>query len=520
LFILAMIIGGTAYGIYVSEQSASGMSTADMQGMNHTDTEPSPSPEAAPVTAQQQEPAPTNTEAQAVQAEPKPGQPVKGFTLTAMKTESEIAPGITQPVWTYNGTVPGQEIRVTQGDFLRITLKNELDVPATIHWHGYPVPAEADGVPGLTQDAVMPGETYTYGFSADTAGTYWYHSHQESSEQVDKGLYGALIVEDKVTAPPDKDYTLMLDEWMGEEGGNAHSAHGASSMSEEEMMSAMYNILTVNGKSGSLIPPLETKLGDTVRLRFINAGYQSHGFHIPGEFKVVSTDGQNISEPAVLRDQIVNIAPGERYDIEFTVTAQEDYTINAQDDNQYNDQLVIPVKVAGSNGKVKAVQHDKLTVFDLFSYGEPARSDLSKAEQFTLDYTAVLNSASSDGQQVYTINDKVLSELPALKVKTGDTVRLTFVNEGKVDHPMHVHGHFFQVLEKNGVQVSSTILKDTVLVKPGEKIVVAFKADNPGKWMIHCHELHHAAAGMAQQLEYTDFVTRYTPSSGTDNKPE
>ncbi|MNO63760.1 Copper resistance protein A precursor [compost metagenome] len=122
---------------------------------------------------------------------------------------------------------------------------------------------------------------------------------------------------------------------------------------------------------------------------------------------------------------------------------------------------------------------------------------------------------------MYTINDRVFSELPTLQVKTGDNVKITFVNDGEVDHPMHVHGHFFRVLEKNGEKVNSAILKDTVLVKPGEKIVVSFTADNPGNWMIHCHELHHASAGMAQQLVYSDFVSSYTPGTSTaDNKPE
>ncbi|AHV97481.1 multicopper oxidase family protein [Paenibacillus sabinae] len=542
LFFVALIIGGTAAGIYINETSASKGTAANEttanetvqeatgganQQMNHsshgtavTDSagtmgemaspSPSPAPEAAAEPVQ---------EKAAVLPQPKAGQPVKGFTLTAMESNLELSPGVTQAVWTYNGTVPGQEIRVTQGDFVRVTLKNELQVPVTIHWHGYSVPAGMDGVPGLTQDAVQPGETYTYGFSADVAGTYWYHSHQESSVQVDKGLYGALIVEPKQSEQPDKDYTLILDEWM-KEGGDAHGAHGSGSMSEDEMMASMYNIYTVNGKSGSSITALETKLGDTVRLRLINAGYLAHGIHIPGEFRVVSTDGQEIAEPAVLKDQVVTIAPGERYDIELKINSLKDFTIDAHDDNKYNDQLVIPVKVSGSKGEALEVQHDSLTDFDLYHYGKPAESDLSKVQKFALEYTAVLNSRVDGNGQVYTINDKVFSELPALQVKTGDYVKLTFENKSTVDHPMHVHGHFFQVLEINGVKVESTIMKDTIRVKPGDKIVVAFKADNPGNWMIHCHELHHAAGGMAQQLTYTDYQSGYASPSNAANKPE
>lgn len=568
LFIFAMIIGGTAAGIYYSQASASSTSSSAMDGMNMEDTstvdehlnhdasntgasendmmseatpEPSPSPEADATTSQEVSSNSNDTlnganpSDELINLQPKPGQPVKGFNLTAMESNLQIAEGVTLPVWTYNGTVPGQEIRVTQGDFVRVTIKNDLKVPVTIHWHGYPVSSETDGVPGVSQDAVLPGETFTYSFSADVAGTYWYHSHQESSEQVDKGLYGALIVEPKDAARPDKDYTLLLDEWINpEDASNTQGTTGmagmegmagmadTTSISDEEMMSSMYNLYTVNGKSGAMITPLEAKVGDTVRLRLINAGYRSHAIHIPGEFKVVSTDGQDIEEPTTLQNQLVTVAPGERYDIEFKVSSPEDFTIDAHDNNKYNDQLVIPFKVAGSNGKVKAVQHTDLTGFDLFSYGKPAaKAGAAPAETYALEYTAVLNSKMSGDQQVYTINDKVFSELPALQVKTGDNVKITFINDGEVDHPMHVHGHFFRVLEKNGVKVNSTLMKDTVLVKPGEKIVITFKADNPGSWMIHCHELHHAAAGMAQQLVYSDFVSSYTPDpSKADNKPE
>ncbi|MNC06589.1 Copper resistance protein A precursor [compost metagenome] len=564
LFIIAVIIGGTAAGIYISDTSASSTGSNAMDGMNMEDTstpnehmnhqaanssnlesdtmseeipKPSPSPEADSTTSQEANSSSNHTlnvpnqTTERLQVQPKSGQPVKGFNLTAMESNLEIANGVTLPVWTYNGTVPGQEIRVTQGDFVQVTLKNELKVPVTIHWHGYPVSSETDGVPGVSQDAVGPGETFTYSFSADVAGTYWYHSHQESSEQVDKGLYGALIVEAKDAAKPDKDYTLVLDEWINPEDGlNAQGTSmegmpgmaGMTNMSDEEMMSTLYNIYTVNGKSGALIKSLEAKVGDTVRLRLINAGYRSHAIHIPGEFKVVSTDGQDINEPAVLQNQLVTVAPGERYDIEFIVRSPEDFTIEAHDDNKYNGQLVIPVKVEGSNGKEMPVQHTNLTSFDLFTYGKPAaETATAAAEKYALEYTAVLNSKMSGDQQVYTINDRVFSELPTLQVKTGDNVKITFVNDGEVDHPMHVHGHFFRVLEKNGEKVNSAILKDTVLVKPGEKIVVSFTADNPGNWMIHCHELHHASAGMAQQLVYSDFVSSYTPGTSTaDNKPE
>ncbi|MCX7922442.1 MAG: multicopper oxidase family protein [Clostridia bacterium] len=473
---------------------------------------------------------------------PKEGQPVKRFALIAKKSNLKIRNGLTIPVWTYNGTVPGAEIRVAQGDFVQVELKNELNDPVTIHWHGYPLLSAMDGVPGLNQDSVRPGETFTYEFSADIPGTYWYHSHQEGAKQVDKGLYGALIVESKNTVKADKDYTLILDEWMekpsddmesmegmeghGDSSGMNMSGQGGSDpeMMEEEMMSTVYNIYTVNGKSGELIKPLDVKLGDTVRLRFINAGYRSHGIHIPGQdIRVVGTDGQEIYGPGVIKDQIVMIAPGERYDIEFKITSDESFIIDAHDSNKFNDQLRIPVNVQGGKGKIRpeAVKAE-LDMFDVASYGIAGKGNFTINQKYDIDYNVELNTKTDGNALKYTINGKVFDELPAIRVNTGDTIKLTFDNKSKVDHPMHLHGHFFEILSKNGKPVTgAAISKDTLLVGPGEKYVVAFKADNPGAWVQHCHELHHASAGMMQKVIYENFKSNYTPDPNNRlNKPE
>jgi len=298
---------------------------------------------------------------------PKAGQPVKKFNLISLESNTEIKKDVYKKVWTYNGTVPGQEIRVNQGDFVEVTLKNILPDPVTIHWHGYPLKSAMDGVPGLNQDAIRQGESFTYKFSADVPGTYWYHTHQRGSSNVDRGLYGALIVEPKDKIKTDKDFTLILDEWT-EDGMDMDSMDGMkgndesssksfktvedASQAEEESMKDMYNIYTVNGKSGSIIEPLNVNAGDTVRLRFINAGYRSHAIHIPGtNIKVVSTDGQDISGAQVIKDQLINISPGERYDIEFTVDSKESFYIDFHDDNKYNDQIKIPVYVDDNTKK-------------------------------------------------------------------------------------------------------------------------------------------------------------------------
>ncbi len=491
--------------------------------------------------------------------QPKEGQPVKNITLVAQEGVHELAKGIIVPVWTYNGTVPGTEIRVNQGDFVQVELFNNLKEPITIHWHGYPLISAMDGIPGITQDSIKPGESFTYQFSADVSGTYWYHSHQEGAKQVDKGLYGSLIVEPKDSPRPDRDYTLILDEWMSNpvdemgsmsgmnsDGGmdsmsgmnNMDNMSGMSSntsgmkekkavdlvMEEEQMMASLYDIYTVNGKSGEIIEPLNVKKGDVIRLRLINAGYRTHGIHIPGQdIKVVSTDGQTIQGAGVIKDKIISISPGERYDVEFTVNTDNSFFIDAHDANKYNDQLKIPVNVIDGSGNVEAEDSAAiLPSFDLLTYGEPAKGPFTLVQKYDIDYKIDLDTDTSDNTLKYTINGKVFNELPPLKLKTGQLVKFTFKNESTVDHPMHLHGHFFQVLSKdNKPFAGAVIMKDTLLVKQGEEYVVAFIADNPGVWVQHCHELHHAAAGMMQEIIYDDFKPNYYPDPrNTFNKPE
>lgn len=457
---------------------------------------------------------------------PEAGQPIKKFTLVATEKNMQLTRSVVLPVWTYNGTVPGQEIRVTQGDFVQVKLINYLSDPITIHWHGYPLNSAMDGIPGLTQDAIKQGETFTYEFSANVTGTYWYHSHQEGSKQVDKGLYGALIVEPKVKEKIDKDYTLMLDEWMDkpEDMGammrsnnkvpNTPEEALKQSKDEESQMSTAYNIFTVNGKSGGLIQPLQAKKGDVVRLRFINVGYRSHGIHIPGQnIKVVSTDGQNINGADLIVDQIITIGPGERYDVEFTVTGEDNFVIDAHDNNKFNDQIKIPVNILDGSGKNMAEPTTKLSEFDLTSYGEPGTGIFTLNQKYDVEYNADLDVKMKDGALKYTINEKTFDESTSLKLKKNDLVKIIYTNKSIVDHPMHLHGHFFQILAKNGKETTgAAILKDSILIKPGESYTIAFKADNPGLWVQHCHELHHAAAGMMQKVEYTDYKPKYVPN--------
>ncbi|WP_394514432.1 multicopper oxidase family protein [Priestia aryabhattai] len=467
----------------------------------------------------------------------------KEFTLTAKEATHDFGNGTKLPVWTYDGSVPGSQIRVKQGDKVKVNLKNELSEPVTIHWHGLPVPNSQDGIPGVTMNAVQPGKTFTYEFTTSTPGTYWYHSHQDSVNQIDKGLYGTLIVEGEDEEKVDKDYTLVLDEWISSgESSMEGMDHGSMTsdkdikdtddstesmdgmnMDMEEDMS-MYNLYTINGKSAKNMETLKVKEGDTVKLRLVNAGYISHKIHLHGyDFKIVSTDGQPINDPAIIKDQTVTVAPGERYDLVFKANNPGTSYIESHDDTDAAKNMV--AKIVYDNSKKtndKLNPKESLPNVDITKYGKTTNSEFSLDTKFDVDYKMNLGTAMKDNSMVYTINNRTYPNTEPLDVKEGDLVKVTLKNTSKsADHPMHLHGHFFQVLSKNGNLIEgSPLMKDTLNVKPGEVYVVAFKADNPGNWMFHCHDLHHASAGMVTEVKYKSYKASFVPDPNADNKPE
>ncbi len=215
----------------------------------------------------------------------------KVFTINCQQVEWEMAPGKTIQAFTYNGTVPGPEIRVTEGDNVRIVVNNEMDQSTTIHWHGLLLPNDMDGVPFFTQPLIKPGETFTYEFVAKNAGSHMYHSHHNATEQVTKGMLGPFIIEpaDRSQDPEyDSDYTIILnDAGIG---------------------------FSINGKSFPYTQPIVAKMGEKIRIRYMNEGLMIHPMHLHGlEQLVFSKDGWNLPMP--YKNDTVNIAPGERYDV-------------------------------------------------------------------------------------------------------------------------------------------------------------------------------------------------------------
>src|SRR3989344_1939521 len=256
---------------------------------------------------------PTATEKQGLQELPfKVENGKKVFNLTAQPVKWNILKDVEVTAWAYNGIVPGPLIRVTDGDKVKILVKNNLSEPTTIHWHGIQVPNNMDGIPDETQKPIQPGETFTYEFVAKPAGTYWYHSHYDSDKQISVGLSGAFIIEPKggLASKPDIDRVLMLNEWRVIDG-QTYAAMPATGMDG--------NFFTINGKAFPDTETLNVKVGQKVRLRFIGSGQMIHPMHLHGfPFKIVATDGNDVPESAQWTKDTISVAPGERYDIEFT----------------------------------------------------------------------------------------------------------------------------------------------------------------------------------------------------------
>lgn len=239
---------------------------------------------------------------------------IKVFELATVMVYWELTDGATVTAMTYNGTVPGPMIRVTEGDQVRIIVTNELDEPTTVHWHGIEVPNIMDGVPGMTQDPILPGETFTYEFTAKPAGTFMYHSHYEGDRQVSAGLYAPFIIDPKTPDenPPDVDVTLMLSEWLIRDG----VTYAAMPMAGMEP-----NYFTISGKAFPSTQTIDVRIGQRVRLRFIGIGQFIHPMHLHGmPFTIVATDGHPVPEAAQLTKDTVAVAPGERYDVEFVAS--------------------------------------------------------------------------------------------------------------------------------------------------------------------------------------------------------
>jgi FtsP/CotA-like multicopper oxidase with cupredoxin domain len=429
---------------------------------------------------------------------PLDGEPDRRFVLTAEVKEVRLASGAVVRAWTYNGTIPGPELRVRQGELVEVTLTNR-NIPdgVTIHWHGLNVPNREDGVAGVTQDAVMPGESYTYRFRVEQKGTYWYHTHQYSYEGVGKGLFGALIVEPRDAEPAETvDITVAAHYWRTEGGRMPVFALGDADTPVRR----------------------EAAAGERVRLRLINTDGDPVIFRLAGTpFRVAAIDGNDVNEPTDLENVALQAAGGGRFDVVFTMP-DAPVLLRAEGFEGGAVEMLL-----GGDGPRPEIIAGPL--FDPASYGSPAPAPMDADGPFDRRFVMEIDSRLGfyDGAFTlsYTINGRLFPETPMFMVEEGDLVEVTIINRSAAHHPMHPHGHHMLVLSRNGRPVAgSPWLTDTLNVGPGETYTVAFRADNPGIWMDHCHNLQHASVGMTMHLAYVGVTTPFEIGRMSVNHPE
>lgn len=446
--------------------------------------------------------------------QPPGSEPLRTYTLVA---EPSRANGAT--AWSFNGTVPGPVLRANEGDRLRVTLVNHLAVATSIHWHGVAVPNAEDGVAGVTQDAVPPGHVYTYEFVVKQAGTFWYHSHQDTANQLVQGLFGALVVLPRTGEVADYDYPLIV-----------HEASGANRLSPG--LQGYVNLFAggapaINGQTRD--QHLEAPAGARVRLRIIGAvegetdgilrmnGVPRKLVLVGAPYRVVALDGNDVSGPQTIGPEKLPIAIGGRCDLEFTMPASGEVRVL---DANGGETVTI-----GSGLAPAAPAFNGLPSFDQLSYGTPAPDAVTGPGHFDVTYPMVLDDTDGTStntiQLVHTINGKSSPMMASYVVREGQVVRLHMVNLTDEYHAMHLHGHSFSVLDRNGRRpTGSPVHLDTLIVGPNETWDIAFIADNPGLWMFHCHVLVHAAWGMSAMLVYEGVTTPYRLGANSVNKPE
>jgi len=497
-----------------------------------------------------------------------------------------------------NDTIPGPTIEATEGDILRITVKNNLHEETSIHWHGLLLPNNQDGVSYVTNLPIASGETFTYEFPVKQSGTYWYHSHTGFQEQL--GIYGAIILHPQnEEIKYDSEYAIVLSDWTNEDPhnvlanikkdgdyyslkkGTVQSWYGVIENGIEAIKSRItnsldrmppmdisdvgYDAFLINGQNKFNIS--KVRKGEKIRLRIINAGastYFNLGFS-GGAMQLIAADGINIKPMDV---EQIKIALAETYDVIVTIPNDNTYELRAtaEDGSGYASALIgnigklIPAKdipkpnmylmgdmngmhhmegmdMNNMNTKTNDIAHtenmhmsmndnsknmnmNSMPGMDMGNMkgmqhmgghsNENSTKNLTNYQDITSLMTTTLpkNNPTREvtlqltgnmERYVWSFNDKMLSEVDAINIRKGENVKFKFINKTMMHHPLHLHGHFFRVLNGKG---DSSPLKHTVNIAPFETVEIEFYANEEKDWFFHCHNLYHMKTGMARIIHY------------------
>lgn len=422
----------------------------------------------------------------------------------------------------YDGVLPGRVLRATAGDLVEVTLDNQLDEATSVHWHGLAIANAMDGVPMVTQPDIEPGDSFTYRFVVPHPGTYWFHPHH--GLQLERGLYAPFVIEDPDEhVDADVDYVVVLDDWLdgtgtdpaeeyeriqraGREMGDMSGMdmsdmdHGSMGMATSPLLGgdagdARHQFQLINGRppeDPATLDPLP-RPGDRVRLRFVNASADTAYRVAIGGHRLSVTHADGFPVEPVEVDAFL-IGMGERYDVTIDVRSGAwPIVAIAEGKDQRAGAILRTADVMPTDVTFDAAELDGswLRYADLFAH---ERARLSPPDDVTqIDVKLTGGMMMTD----WGINGRPYADRQPIEVEAGQWYSLNIVNETSMWHPIHLHGHTPQL-----GRVAGGVRKDTVNVLPGAALQLVFQADNPGTWMLHCHNAYHLEAGMATLLNY------------------
>lgn len=417
-----------------------------------------------------------------------PAKTTHTIELIAAESDWGIISPYNTRVWSYNGTVPGPVIRIKLGDTLKVILRNNLPQPTTLHWHGVRVPNAMDGVPGVTQPEIKPGESFTYEFTPKDAGTFWFHPHLNAAEQIERGLQGVLIVEDPAEPKYSQDLVWVLDDWLLEKGAKIY---GEFVTGHDLMHDGRWgNLLSVNGKYQ---PVIAVKAGERLRIRMVNAanGRVFMPAFVDLSANVIAVDGMPVQEPFALQGFLA--APGNRIDVDVVIPKNAAGKTLAVIDNFSDKPAALAFLQVDAKAAVKTPDFPPPKAKHFPNWDNALATPI--AHEFHLNATRGGEYGITWSIDNHSGHDGSLFDLPVGKFQ-----HLRIVNDSYRLHPMHLHGQFFKLLAVDGRPVRENFWRDTLLIGPKQAVDIGLVAVDKGSWAFHCHVLEHAEAGMMGTL--------------------
>jgi FtsP/CotA-like multicopper oxidase with cupredoxin domain len=443
-------------------------------------------------------------------------------TLTIEETDWEVRPGLTVRTKTYGGKIPGPLLRFREGELVTIAVRNTTNETQTVHWHGLIVSDLVDGVVDEGTPPVQPRSARSYTFVVTPGGTRWYHSH--FGEGLFSGMFGPLVVDRKdEPGAYDREVILVLHEFkhsipttgmmmdeyppgsptlsapaMGMGGMMNGGMMGGGMMSPNMLMrDAHYAAYAINGKALGAGEPLRVKRGERVRFRIINASAtKTHRMALPGHrFRVIELDGNPVPKPREL--DAIELGVAERIDAVVTMDEPGVWVFGSTVAEARGKGMGIVVAYDGERGT--PTWRDDAT--DAFRYQDFAAPGSPVDNERTVE---LVLRKSMAGPDAWSINGQRYPNVTPIRVREGLGYLLQFVNMSMMEHPMHTHGHSFELVRVDGIAVGG-ILKDTVVVRPMMgRVDVLLRANNPyrGRFLLHCHNQQHMDGGMMTILSY------------------